>query len=411
MKLTNKSKNLISFFLKYNCILPIKHTNYLNNILTKFYTEIKNGVSYIIKQKHLLGNSFYNLKIHKNIYKIPKPISFSLDSFPKNVIEHIDENITTSLTYKFNIYDRKITILFLIEDENDIKLYNKYVDYMLVWLYIANVYSSKDCACDLIIYIYCTSLLKILPSSNIEILNENNVNTAFTRSCSKNSEIVIFRKEEWFKVFIHETFHNFGLDFSHLNTTFYNNKILNIFPVKSEVNLYESYTEFWARIINALFCSFINMKNKNNIDEFLLNTEFFINIERIFAFFQMIKVLKFMGLSYNDLYKSTKIAEFNRTNLYKENTNVLSYYVITSILLNNYSDFLIWCNSNNKLIINFKKTNNNLNSFCHFIETMYKTKHMLDNIKCTELILFNMKPTNKIKYLLNNLRMTICELG
>ena len=167
MKLTNKSKNLISFFLKYNCILPIKHTNYLNNILTKFYTEIKNGVSYIIKQKHLLGNSFYNLKIQKNIYKIPKPISFSLDSFPKNVIEHIDENITTSLTYKFNIYDRKITILFLIEDENDIKLYNKYVDYMLVWLYIANVYSSKDCACDLIIYIYCTSLLKILPSSNI----------------------------------------------------------------------------------------------------------------------------------------------------------------------------------------------------------------------------------------------------
>jgi hypothetical protein len=42
---------------------------------------------------------------------------------------------------------------------------------------------------------------------------------------------------------------------------------------------------------------------------------------------------------------------------------------------------------------------------------MYKTKQMLDNIKCTELILFNIKPTNKIKYLLNNLRMTICELG
>jgi L-rhamnose isomerase len=69
------------------------------------------------------------------------------------------------------------------------------------------------------IYIYHTSLLKILPNTNVDILNENNVNTAFTRTCPSNSEIVVFRKEEWFKVFIHETFHSFGIDFASMNTS------------------------------------------------------------------------------------------------------------------------------------------------------------------------------------------------
>ena len=31
------------------------------------------------------------------------------------------------------------------------------------------------------------------------------------------SEIIIFRNEEWFKVFVHETFHLFGVDFSNMS--------------------------------------------------------------------------------------------------------------------------------------------------------------------------------------------------
>ena len=42
---------------------------------------------------------------------------------------------------------------------------------MLVWLYIVNKYASKQCSPKLKIYIYHTSLLKILPATNIEILN------------------------------------------------------------------------------------------------------------------------------------------------------------------------------------------------------------------------------------------------
>ena len=165
---------------------------------------------------------------------------------------HIDNNIIKLLKYNITIFDRNISILFLIEDEKQtiIEKYNDYVNYMLVWLYVVNMYSSKKCANELKIFIYHTNLLKLLPETNKNILNENNVNTAFTRTCPTNSEIVVFRKEEWFKVFIHETFHNFGLDFSEMNLDLYNEKILNIFSVNSEVNLFESYAECWARIIN-----------------------------------------------------------------------------------------------------------------------------------------------------------------
>jgi hypothetical protein len=285
---------------------------------------------------------------------------------------------------------------------------------MLVWLYIVDIYSAKKCSKQIKIFIYHTSLLKELPKTNVEILNENNVNTGFTRTCLIKSEIAIFRKEEWFKVFIHETFHNFGLDFSDMNVLSCNEKILKIFPVNSDVNLYESYTEFWARIMNALFCSFINIKDKNNVDEFLSNAEFFISFERIFAFFQMVKILQFMGLTYKDLYDKSKISENLRTTLYRENTNVLAYYVITVILLNNYQDFLVWCNTNNILLLQFKKTNRNLDNYCNFIEKNYKTKSMLNGIECTEKLWNKIGKSNKknnINYLIKNLRMSICELG
>ena len=419
MKLTKESNELMSLFVKNDC-LKTKQTKKTDTILKKIYDEITDGVSYVNTKKEKMGNTFYKLTVKKitNKKHIPIPVTFYQDTFTPEVIKHIYENSNNVLTYKFNMFDRNISIIFVIEDKNVdalIETYNKYVDYMLVWLYIANIHSSKNCARQLKIIIYHTSLSKQLPDTNIQILNQNNANTGFCMSCPVDSEIVIFRKEEWFKVFVHETFHNFGLDFSSMDVSLYNKKILEFFPVNSEVMLFESYTEFWGRIINASFCSFINMKNKNDIDEFYTNAEFFINLEKNFAFFQMIKILDFMGLSYNDLYKKTLVTDNLRKARYKENTNILSYYILTTILLNNYQDFLLWCDTNNISLLNFKKTSNHIDNMCMFLEKKYKTKNMLDGIKCIEKIFYKIKnkkrKENDIIYLLENLRMTICEVS
>lgn len=425
MKITDNSKKLISFFHKYNCLPHITQTKSTNSIFKHFFHEIDKAVNFV-KQ---IDKTLYNLQIKKinNVNQIPKPATFNANVFPDPVRKHIDDYSLSALTYSFQLFERKITIHFLIEDANPeifVNKYNSYVDHILAWLFIVNQYASKACSNTLAIFIYHTSLTKELPSSPVEILNENNVNTAFTRSCLTNSEIVVFRKEEWFKVLIHETFHNFALDFSDMNNSSCHALILSIFPVNSEVNLFEAYTEFWARIMNILFCSYFNTKNKNDLNEFLDNAEYFINFESIYSFFQLVKVLGFMNVGYRDLYEKTDASENIRNTLYKEDTNVLSYYVITNILIYNYQSFLSWCKTNNTSILQFKKTSDSQKSFCDFIEKKYKQPKMLKAIDCSNTFFKKIKlksikghnlskghNKNELAFLTNNLRMTICELG
>jgi hypothetical protein len=193
--------------------------------------------------------------------------------------------------------------------------------------------------------------------------------------------------------------------------------------VKSDVNLYEAYTEFWAEIMNALFCSFYLVNNKkqnqqnqyhSNLEDFLFNCDFFINFERTYKLFQMVKTLNFMGLTYKDIYSNDSHSEMMRKTLYREKSNVLSYYIITTIMMNNYQGFLSWCNLNNFALLQFKKTNANIDEFCKFIEKNYKTTSMLDSVKCMQHF-YNMlkkqKRNKKMDFILNNMRMSICELG
>jgi len=418
MKFTNKSKQLLSFFSKNNYISPIKNNKATNDILLKLYNDIFDGYQFLQLMKS--NKNIYNLNIKKinTSYEVTKPQNYNLKSFPEIVIKHIDELSFSEITYNFSILGRNYKVLFIVEETNvEIKIneFNKYIDSIIIWLYVLNLYSSKTCATSLVIYFYFTSLEKKLPSSNIFILDETHVNTAFTTTCPKDSEIVIFRKEEWFKVFIHETFHNFGLDFSDMNNDNCHNYLLSIFNVKSLVNVYEAYTEFWAEIINCCFCSFLLLNNKKNIKEFLEHVEILINYERNYSFFQLEKIIAFMGLEYKNLYSNDIHSKTIRDTLYKEKTNVLAYYVIKTVMLNNYPDFLIWCDKNNLSLIAFKKTISNQRKFCDFINKNYKKTSMLENIKNNKLFiskLFSSKITKNMRlFLLSNLRMTICELS
>jgi hypothetical protein len=421
MKLSKKSKELMLFLAKNKFINHIKHTSKVNNIIKQLYRDILESYNFLLslKQKQ---NIYYNLKIKKieNISQVIKPQNFNSKSFPEIVRKHIDETIVTELCYHFSLFGKAIKIYFCLEETNaELKLdvYDNYVDHIVLWLHILNQYASKRCANSLTLYFYFTSLEKSLPNSNILILDETNVNTAFTTTCPKISEIIVFRKEEWFKVFIHETFHNFGLDFSDMNNHSLHKCVLDIFEVKSEVNLYESYTEVWAEIMNALFCSFIALQDKNDFKQFLSNSEFFINYERCYSYLQLTKTLHFMGLTYMDLYSKTEHSKLQRYHLYKEKTNVLSYYVIKTILINNYNSFLLWCQNNNISLLQFKKTISNQQAYCDLIKKNYKTQSMLVSLSEAEIFLSklmreNDKNKNKnISYVLSNMRMSICELG
>jgi hypothetical protein len=361
----------------------------------------------------------------QNVKQIPKPKTFPNNSFTDEIRRHIDEHSMIELTYTISLFDRKITMCFVVEDVNvemHLDKYSHYVDSMLAWLYIINQYAStSSCAKVITIYLYFTQLPKILPETNVHILDPNHVNTAFTYTCPTNSEIVIFRQEEWFKVFMHETFHNFALDFSDMDNNECHSIIRRIFHVDSEINLFEAYAEFWGEIMNACFCSYYETINKDDVAEFVTRCEVFINFERTYSFFQMVKVLGFMGLQYKNMYSQTDTDALLRENLYKEKTSVLAYYVIKLILLAHYQEFMGWCNKHNTSLLQFKKTTRNQLELCKFIEKRYKSPVMLNGVKCTEKFIKhifdkkqNMSATKDVQdmeLLVNNMRMSICEMG
>ena len=121
----------------------------------------------------------------------------------------------------------------------------------------------------------------------------------------------------------------------------------------------------------------------------------------------MIKVLKFMNIKYEELFSTLN----NSVKLkYKEKSNVLSYYIITNILMFNYQLFLSWCvdtNGTNKFMF-FRKNIDSQNKMCLFVKTHCMTQIFLDSVDCMETTIDELKDLHyNIK---NNLRMTICEL-
>ena len=196
-----------------------------------------------------------------------------------------------------------------------------------------------------------------------------------------------------------------------MDTSRYDYKMRSLFNVESDVNLAESYTETWAKIVNCCFCSYFMMVDKYDETEFFVNFEFIINKEKAYSLFQLVKILEYMKLSYNDLISRRQ----GLREMYKEQTNVLAYYIITGVLMNNYQEFLYFCYESNTKIFQFKNTNDKLNSFCLLIENLYKKKELLKNINCVERMYKKHKSSytrNKtLDFVLNNTRMTISEMG
>ena len=70
---------------------------------------------------------------------------------------------------------------------------------------------------------------------------------------------------------------------------------------------------------------------------------------------------------------------------YRENSNVLCYYVFPAALMNNYRGFLNWC-QHQQNFIKFDNTINNVDAFTNFILENYYSPQFLANLKLVEKI-------------------------
>jgi hypothetical protein len=410
---SNETRYLLNFFNSIEKIYVKKNKNIINTSINEFLNLI------FIKLKKIKEE--INVDIDGKIIKYSNKFCEKNQLFnyiPENIKKHIKFYSKNIIYYFLNnndsIINKQIKIYFIIEESEKkilIQEYNKYVKRILCWFYLIKDYINSECCKTLNVYIFMTSLNKMTPNK-LEILDYENVNTGITTSCPKNGEIILFRKEEWFKVFIHETFHSFGIDFSsNLNNdnNYYSKELTrNIFKVNSIINLYEAYTEFWAEIFNILFFSYDivkydNIISKNKDVDFIKVFHYLINNEIKFSIFQMIKILQHMDLTYDELIKTTEITN----NKYKEKTNIMAYYILKVILLYNYNYFIYWCIKNNNNIIKFDEKNKK--RLLIFISNYYNNNKMLKDIKEMQKNIKKINNNMENQFLLKTLRISIYD--
>jgi hypothetical protein len=112
-----------------------------------------------------------------------------------------------------------------------------------------------------------------------------------------------------------------------------------------------------------------------------------------------------MGLDYNIISNCNETNYIIVKKLYKENTNVFAYYVIVSVLIANFNNFILWCIDNNTNLFNFKKDITSVDNFIEFISKNYKNNDLLNAVVSMEKRLEN--KTHKDEVLLNTMRMSV----
>ena len=221
--------------------------------------------------------------------------------------------------------------------------------------------------------------------ANRKPLGETNANTAFTYPCRQEGNIFIYREEEWFKVLIHETFHSYSLDFCSNDALaiLAQNNIQNKFlRVKNkELRIFETYCETMAEMLNLIF-SYKNI-NAN------------LHVERQFSIFQMVKVLRYMGLSYKDLFQLGE---------YKEDTYIFSYYVLKCICLYYINEFLDWRMGEPSLLA-IEHTDESIIKFTQFIIERASRPEFVADVERMENWWERHPPGEKIEDL--TMRMTV----
>ena len=322
-------------------------------------TEIYNN---ILKSYRYLKTQAIYKKITTPIFK--KQILQINDSLPREIQTYIKSNMKEMIIYKININGKNVVLNFYTDKHSSIPD-NKDLYKTFIIIYVLSLYSSKKCSKHLTIDIFLTPFRRMLPIKANDLLGPMNLNGGYTYGgCHNINEITIYRQEEWVKVLIHELFHNLDLDFSTLNIDRSREKMFDMFGIESEYNIYETYCETWARILNVAIVSFMNSENINNKNDFLSNFYPLIKKEQIFSLIQGNKILKII----------------KRQDNYRETTNVLCYYVLTAALMNNYSEFMKWCANNNSKLLKFRHTYKNVNAFLNLILREYNSRQFVNNL-------------------------------
>lgn len=344
-----------------------------NKCIAQNTRHMKKWVDMLKKIQSNTSQSSYNY--HKTSgYRI---VDRELEYIPPTIYDVLRNNTWNRHSVLFSTDYRQFHIHIHSQDASDRHI-RKCVEKIYLWFQFITPFATPDCSNEITVNLYFTQYKKKFAAKQIP-LDQIHINTAFTTSCKPKTSIYIYREEEWYKVLMHECFHNLDLDFSVMDERYSNAKMQSIFPITSQkgIRVFESYCETWATFFNCLISSFFATQNKDNITLILEKTVRMLDLECKFAILQCTRVLNHYGLTYRDLLSSSKQVRMIGSK-FVEHSHALSYYIIKCILVCHFDDFFTWCRLHNKNVLNFNKTYETVDQYIAFIEYLCKHPTFLD---------------------------------
>jgi hypothetical protein len=210
---------------------------------------------------------------------------------PEEVKQTFHE-LTHSVTYTFHGH----TIRFFYVDEDCDAL-------VQLVARLIHVLQVKPVVADILL----SSAKKFYPKNGI--FGQSHLNTGY---CT-GDRVVVYRKEEWFKVLIHELFHYNEFD-APLRDANVATPIQTAYHLRHSIMLNEAYCEVSARVIQCCFIS--AMTN--------FPVKYLLEIERQHSIQNIVNMLHCMNMEYESFFE---------THSFREETNAFAYIVMGGLLM------------------------------------------------------------------------------
>ncbi len=395
--------------MKYDCTY---NCNILNNYLDIYQRYLNTNDKYIIQNNNnkflkkiykILNNTSNKIKIVKQKSKLKTLNIENSNYLPNNIRLYINnKSNVTHIQYKLNFNNKNIIINYYLVDKNksehELDNHIKFLAQFVYLMYDITKYKHDTNTID----IYLTNFKKNIGSNNI--IDVQNINTGVCYFNDINRKVVIYRSEEYIKVFIHEFLHSCHIDkYLHDNTNTNIYEKFNFDYKKTKINLSETYTEFWCNIIYISIFSYNYLENSSKnitINNYINIFDKLMEKQIYFSILQSVKILNIHNIKYLHT-----ISNINHN--YSETTHALSYYYFKSLLLFKYKNVMNICEEN---IIANERTKENIEKHLIKIRTNKKLIKLFEIFENDLIKLNKSKKNDRISFLLKNLYMCYIEI-
>ena len=356
-------------------------------IIMRLFSEMDQAIAYV--DRHFLEDDIIYREKTNNDHRM--------------ICDFLSENKYLNMDMRSFIENTDYTFIDYSDTHHEKYMRDDLKNLLIITIFLQK-YRRPSCKIrNLSTYIFLTPFQKLYPDSGGAIISGEHINSGYTIPCQTSSKIFLWRKEEYFKVYIHEFMHAMGIDFATMNIAPLQTRMSRIFPnMESEFCMFESYADIWALILNnILYVSRLSRSRVKRLDMF----QNLYHMDKLWTVFQSVKVLKNYGLGdYRD-YIHHGENDCGRGKQVLEETNTFAYFIGKAILMVSIDDFLEFCYRHNTMILTFSREN--LDSrFFQFIQTHYRARNLIRLFELFERIYAGI---DKKSYMWKTMRWSLLE--